>query len=98
LLREFLDNKKYPSFERCWRKILFEGYDDFSLPIQRSEPTDEHSFVAVESLLALTPYGELYMHQILPLNRRTAERIEKISKKVGEGYEQFAPFPDKRKQ
>ncbi|MBI5962914.1 MAG: helix-turn-helix domain-containing protein [Chloroflexi bacterium] len=98
LLRELLDNKKYPSFERCWRKILFEDHDDFSLPIQRSDPNNAHSFVAVESLLALTPYGELYMHQILPLNRKTAERIEKISKTVGEGYELFAPFPDKRKK
>ncbi len=98
LLRELLDIKKYPSFERCWRKILFEGYDDFSLPIHRSDPDSAHSFVAAESLLALTPYGELYMHQILPLNRKTAERIEKISKTIGEGYELFAPFPDKRKQ
>ncbi|NOT06561.1 MAG: helix-turn-helix domain-containing protein [Anaerolineales bacterium] len=97
LLKELLDNKKYPSFERCWRKILFEEHDDFSLPIQRSDPDNAHSFVAVDSLLALTPFGELYIHQILPLNRKTAERIEKISKKVGEGYEQFAPFPDKRK-
>jgi transcriptional regulator with XRE-family HTH domain len=97
LLKELLDNKKYPSFERCWRKILFEEHDDFSLPIQRSDSDNAHSFVAVDSLLALTPFGELYIHQILPLNRKTAERIEKISKKVGEGYEQFAPFPDKRK-
>jgi transcriptional regulator with XRE-family HTH domain len=98
LLKELLDNNKYPSFERCWRKILFEGHDDFSLPIHRSDPKDTHSFVITESLLALTPYGELYLHQILPLNRKTADRADKISKKVGEGYVQFAPFPDKRKQ
>ena len=98
LLKELLDNKKYPSFERCWRKILFEGHDDFSLPIKRSDPNNAHSFVSTDSLLALTPFGELYIHQILPLNRKTADRIEKISKKVGEGYEQFAPFPDKRKR
>lgn len=98
LLKEFLNNKKYPSFERCWRKILFENHDDFSMPIQRSNPNDTHSFVSVESLLALTPYGELYLHQILPLNRKTAKRIDKILDKVGEGYHQFAPFPDKRKQ
>ncbi len=97
LMKELLDIKKYPSFERCWRKILFEGFDDFALPIHRTDPDDSHSFVAVESLFAITPYGELYIHQILPLNRKTAERIEKISKKVGEGYEQFAVFPDKRK-
>jgi transcriptional regulator with XRE-family HTH domain len=97
LLKELLDNKKYPHFERCWRKILFESHDDFSTPIQRSDPNDTHSFVSVESLLALTPYGELYIHQLLPLNRKTAKRIDKILDKVGEGYHQFAPFPDKRK-
>ena len=76
----------------------FQEHDDFSLPIKRSDPNNAHSFVATDSLLALTPFGELYIHQILPLNRKTADRIEKISKKVGEGYEQFALFPDKRKQ
>lgn len=98
LLAEFLNNKKYPSFERCWRKILFENHDDFSTPIHRSDPEYAHSFVAAESLLALTPYGELYLHQILPLNRKTAKRIDNILDKVGEGYRQFAAFPDKRKQ
>lgn len=98
LMKELLNNKKYPSFERYWRKMLFESYDDFSLPIQRSDPNDAHSFVSVESLLALTPYGELYLHQTLPLNKKTAKRIEKITNQAGEGYMQFALFPDKRKQ
>jgi len=98
LIKELLNNKKYPSFERYWRKMLFESYDDFSLPIQRSNLNDAHSFVSVESLLALTPYGELYLHQTLPLNKKTARRIEKIYDKVGEGYRQFAHFPDKQKR
>ena len=97
LLKEFLDVKKYPSFERCWRKILFDGVDVYSHPIPYPDPNDAHAIVANESLLALTPFGELYLHQILPLNRKTAERIEEISKRVGEGYELFAPFPDKQK-
>ncbi|MBI5945406.1 MAG: helix-turn-helix domain-containing protein [Chloroflexi bacterium] len=98
LLNEFLDNKKYPSFERCWRKILFEDFDDYALPIRRGEPDYDHSFISTETLFALTPYGELYLHQLLPLNQKTADRMKSISKKVGEGYELFAPFPDKRKQ
>jgi hypothetical protein len=97
-MTEFLDNKKYPSFEKYWRKMMFDDYDDFSVPIKRSGPDYNHSFVAVESLLALTPYGELYLHQILPLNRATSSRIEKILDKVGEGYVTFSPFPDKRKK
>jgi len=98
LLRELHDAEKYPSFDRCWQKVLFDELDDYSLSIASSEGTDSaHSFVSVETLLAITPYGELYMHQVLPLNRKTAERIANISKKVGEGYGEFAVFPDKRK-
>jgi transcriptional regulator with XRE-family HTH domain len=98
LMAELLNNKKYPAFERYWRKMVFEGYDDFSTPIKRLGPDYNHSFVAVESLLALTPHGELYLHQILPLNKKTAKRIDKITNKVGEGYVSLAPFPDKRKR
>ncbi len=98
LMTELLNNKKYPSFEKYWRRMMFEDYDDFVTPIKRSGPEYDHSFVAVESLLAITPYGELYLHQILPLNKKTAKRIENITHKVGEGYELFSPFPDKRKK
>jgi transcriptional regulator with XRE-family HTH domain len=98
LMAELLNNKKYPSFEKYWRRMMFEDYDDFVLPIKRSTPDYNHSFVSVESLLALTPYGELYIHQILPLNQKTAQRIDKITNKVGEGYALFSPFPDKRKR
>ena len=98
LMTELLNNKKFPSFERYWRKMMFEGDDDFSTPMMRSQPDYNHSYVAVESLLALTPYGELYLHQVLPLNKKTAKRIEKITDKVGEGYTLLSPFPDKRKR
>lgn len=97
LLQELLDTEKYPAFKKCWQKILFEEHDDYLLPIQDADPDNTHEFVTVETLLAITPHGELYLHQLLPLNRKTADRMEKISKRVGDGYEQFAAFPDKRK-
>lgn len=97
LLRELLDHKKYPSFERFWRRILFEEHDDYSHPFYIVDPKGAHEFITVETLFALTPFGELYLQQILPMNRLTAERFEKISRKAGEGYELFSPFPDKRK-
>ncbi|MDO8753288.1 MAG: hypothetical protein Q7J80_05285, partial [Anaerolineales bacterium] len=98
LMTELLNNKKFPSFESYWRKMMFEGHDDYSLHIKTSDHNNAHSIVAVESLLALTPYGELYLHQVLPLNKKTAKRIEKITDKVGEGYTTLSPFPDKRKR
>ncbi len=98
LLKELRDTDKYPAFETCWQKILFEEHDDYLLPIHDADPDNAHEFVTVETLLAITPHGELYLHQLLPLNRKTAERMEKISKRVGKGCEQFAAFPDKRKK
>ena len=53
--------------------MLFETYDGYSLHIKRANPNDAHSFVAVKSLLALTPYGELYLHQVLPLNKKNGQ-------------------------
>ena len=98
LMTELLNNKNFPSFEKYWRKMIFEGYDDYCTPMKRSQPDYPHSFVAVESFLVFTPYGELYLHQVLPLNKKTTKRIEKITHKVGEGYTLFSPFPDKRKR
>lgn len=99
LRNELMDPKKYPSFERCWSKILFEEFDDFAFPVELPQNDDyDHSFISTDSLFALTPYGELYIHHLVPLNRKTADRMNKISKKVGEGYEFFANFPDRKKQ
>lgn len=98
LLSEMLDNKKYPAFERCWRRMVFESNDDFYIPFEKASEENDHAFVSVESLLALTPYGDLYLQQLLPLNRKTAQRIDRILDRVGQGYVKFAPFPDERKR
>ena len=98
LLKELLDNKKYPSFERCWRKALFEEFDDFSLPLETVREDDANSFLSTDTLYAITPFGEVYMHTLLPLNQKTADLMEKLSKKSGQGYDLFAAFPDEQKQ
>jgi transcriptional regulator with XRE-family HTH domain len=98
LLKEFLNNKNYPSFERYWRKMLFESFDYYSAPIEKPDPDNSKAVVGLESQLAVTPYGELYLQQQLPMNKKTTKRFEEIMIKVGEGYMQFAPYPDKRKQ
>jgi transcriptional regulator with XRE-family HTH domain len=33
LIKELLNNKTYPSFERYWRKMLFESFDYYSSPM-----------------------------------------------------------------
>jgi transcriptional regulator with XRE-family HTH domain len=98
LIRELLNNKTYPSFERHWRKMLFESFDYYSLPIGKPKPDSPNEVTGIESHFAVTPHGELFLQQIVPINKKTSERFEKIMAKVGEGYLLFAPFPDKQKQ
>jgi hypothetical protein len=98
LMREFLNNKNYPSFERYWRKMLFESFDYYSAPMGKPDPDNARAVMGLESTLAVTPYGELYLQQMLSMNKKTTKQFEKIMDKVGEGYVQFSPFPDKRKQ
>jgi transcriptional regulator with XRE-family HTH domain len=98
LFKELLDRKKYPSFERHWRKMLFESFDYYSVPIQKPDPESTNAIVGLETQFAVTPYGELFWQQIVPMNQKTTKRFEKIMAEVGEGYMQFAPFPDKRKE
>jgi transcriptional regulator with XRE-family HTH domain len=98
LLGELNDSKKYPSFEMLWRKMVFEGRDDYHVPFNIPDPEDTNAIYAVESLLAVTPFGEVYLQQILPINKKTTKRFDKIMEKVGEGYVRLAPFPDKQKK
>ena len=98
LLNELLNNKNYPSFERYWRKMLFESFDYYSSPMGKPDPDNAKAVMGLDSLLAVTPYGDLYLQQMLSMNKKTTKRFEKIIAKVGEGYQLFAPFPDKRKQ
>jgi transcriptional regulator with XRE-family HTH domain len=98
LLRQFFDRENYPSFERYWRKMLFESFDYYSVPIGRHDSENTNAVVGIDSQFAVTPYGELFWQQIVPMNKKTTKRFEQIMEKAGEGYRQFAPFPDKRKQ
>jgi len=95
LMREFLDNKKYPLFERYWRKMLFETSDEVGNSIYLSE--SGVGCVGQESFLATTPYGEIYLYQLVPIKKQATQLFQKIMASVGEGCVEFAPFPDKRK-
>lgn len=97
LLNELLDEKTYPSFQACWRRMVFESRDEYHVTLGTREGEGDRDFVALESLLALTPYGDLYLQQLLPLNKSSAENMHAIAEKAGEGYIALAPFPDKRK-
>lgn len=97
LIKELNNTERYPSFSKYWQRIIFEDSDDYTLPITQTDPDNDHEFATVETLFAITPYGELYLHQLLPLNRKTADRMNLVSIQAGVGYHLFSPFPDERK-
>lgn len=98
LIKQFLSPRKYPYFERYWRKVAFEIEDDFAIPAAAEHPRRDRSYVETESLLALTPHGEIYQHQLLPANKATARTVQAILKEAGEGFVSFARLPDRRKE
>lgn len=95
LLTEFLDKKKYPWFEKYWRRMLSETVDELGNSVFLSETGI--GCVGIESFLAMTPYGELYLYQLLPTTNQAVQLFQKIMTKVGNDCIEFAPFPDKRK-
>jgi transcriptional regulator with XRE-family HTH domain len=100
LMQEFLNGKKYPLFDRYWRKMLADDSDEFTflaIYTMNSHEYGKMEYAGVESFLAMTPYGELYVNHYLPLDENTAKAFNKIFSKCGEGCIEFAPFPDDRK-
>jgi transcriptional regulator with XRE-family HTH domain len=101
LMREFTNHKKYPLFERYWRKTLandsdeYSGYACYSIAHPELGTLD---YVGTEAFAAMTPYGELYIHTYHPANDLTARVFENIYTATGAGYDEYAPFPDKRKK
>ncbi|MGE5252061.1 MAG: helix-turn-helix domain-containing protein [Bacteroidota bacterium] len=98
LIRQFLNTRMYPYFERCWRRSAHEINDYYALDLGTVKPQNDNAYIETESVVAWTPYGELYLHQLLPLSEPTARRIQEIMANVGEGYQEFAQLPDPRKE
>jgi len=98
LIKHFLNRRKYPYFERYWRMVAFEVEDDHSLRVGIPWAEDSNAFVETESLLALTPHGELYLHQLTPLNSASLKKMASLIKEFGAGYAEFARLPDPRKE
>lgn len=97
LVNDLMDPTRHPFFEKLWNKMLHEATDDFMHNINQPESLKDFSFTEVENLMAVTVHGELYLHQALPTNQQTAERIFAIYQSTGAGFRFFAPFPDERK-
>jgi len=98
---ELLKNlRQYHGFLNYWTKTVNEIIDEnqsFSLVKENNPKYGLLEFTAVESLLTISPVGELYMIHYLPLSNSTSRIFESICKVSGEQVLLFSPFPDKRK-
>jgi transcriptional regulator with XRE-family HTH domain len=97
LLKEFRDVKKYPLFERYWRKVITMDHDKETMldTISTQHPQYGTLTFTSTSAVTITPYGELFLSQYTPLNRETALAFINIMERVGQGVIHLSPWPEK---
>jgi hypothetical protein len=78
--------------------VAFEIDDDNYVQIGIPWAEKTRAFTETETLLAPTPYGELYLHQLSPLNQATLKEMASRAKALGAGYTEFARLPDRKKE
>ena len=98
LMKEFRNPKKYPWFERAWKRVsLLDDdkagtVDPFAYTHALYGPLAYYS----TSSVTFTPYGELFLVQYLPVNAQTAAVFEQLASTVGTRAVDFAPWPEKK--
>ncbi len=97
LLKEFRDIKKYPLFERYWRKVMTMDHDKEAMlePIVTQHPTYGALKFISTSAVILTPYGELFLSHYTPADRSTAQAFLSMMERVGTQIIDLTPWPQK---
>lgn len=97
LMKEFRNPKKYPWFERVWRKVSLIDDDKAATvdPLVLYHPKHGQLLYSATSSVVLTPFGELFVVQYIPANEHTAKVFEEIMKQDGTQTLRFAPWPEK---
>ncbi len=97
LMNEFRNSKKYPAFERYWRKAaLMDDDKEANLDVFRYSHVQfgELKYITI-STVSSTPFGELLLIYSLPMDKHTADVFEQIASAVGTQGFRFAPWPHK---
>ncbi len=98
LIKEFRNPKKYPWFDRIWRKVSLldddkiSNLDQFHYSHVVFGPLTYNAF----SIVVNTTHGELFLVQYLPSDDHTAQVFEQIYRQGGAKVHRFAPWPDKK--
>lgn len=99
LMKSFQNPVEYPLFKRYWRQVSsFEqdresNVDVFSYTHEEYGPLK----YATATTISITPHGELFLNQYLPLDEHTSHLFDDILKKSGLGVlAPLAPWPEKK--
>lgn len=97
MFQDLMDSQNYPLFPYYWEKALYEPMDEFSHVIHSPLEDSDFAFKEVDNLILTTPIGDLFLHQALPINQKTAAHMLDIVKSIPPVCVTLAPFPDPRK-
>ncbi len=95
IMEEFHDSKRYPLFERHWRKAIMAQGDLNTLSGQHELEHKEHGrmrFISSPNRVH-TRFGEIFISQYTPVDRETSQKFIKMADKVGTDVLYLAPWP-----
>mgnify|MGYP002864168885 CR=1 FL=1 len=99
LMKSFKNPLEYPLFNRYWKLVSSFEQDRESNVDVFSYTHDEYGPLryATATTVSITPHGELFLNQYLPLDEHTRRLFEAILKKSGMGViAPLAPWPEKK--
>ena len=99
LMRAFDYPAEYPLFKRYWRMVSsFEQDREANVDIFTYTHADFGPLrYATATTTSITPHGELFLNQYLPLDNHTRNLFETLSKETGTGViSTLAPWPMKK--
>ena len=99
LMKSFRNPVEYPLFNRYWKLVSSFEQDRESNVDVFSYTHDEYGPLryATSTTVSITPHGELFLNQYLPLDDHTRRLFEDILKKSGMGViAPLAPWPEKK--
>lgn len=99
LMKSFRNPVEYPLFNRYWKLVSSFEQDRESNVDVFSYTHDEYGPLryATSTTVSITPHGELFLNQYLPLDDHTRRLFEDILKKSGMGVlAPLASWPEKK--
>lgn len=97
LIKIFRNPIEYPLFDRYWKLVSSVEQDKEANTDYFCFHHDEFGEIKYtsSSTVSITSFGELFLVQYLPLDARTSQVFEELTRQAGPGVMQFATWPVK---